>query len=187
MDTTMIQWPCEFAALWQHVRCPQCSGVVQIRQVCSNPLKHNYGRYYVIHPKENGGCGYFSYVLFARGESSIYLQNSKNKKTTTNSDKQENKEKIAKLEKDVLELQKQIASQLKSSVTKKRVTRFFLREKDSNVYHTCFHGTMKKENANLETCEMVNGMSLFACNDCISFDLNSSQFTLEDGLNMIHK
>lgn len=77
---TPTEWPCENAALGEVVECPGtdaqnhiCRKLVQIR-AGSNPEKPSFGKYFIMHPTDDGGCGYFSYVVFKEGETKIGLE-----------------------------------------------------------------------------------------------------------------
>lgn len=77
---TPTEWPCENAALGEVVECPGtddqnhiCRKLVQIR-AGTNPDKPSFGKHFIMHSKEDGGCGYFSYVVFKEGETKIGLE-----------------------------------------------------------------------------------------------------------------
>lgn len=77
---TPTEWPCENAALGEVVECPGtddqnhiCRKLVQIR-AGTNPDKPSFGKHFIMHSKDDGGCGYFSYVVFKEGETKIGLE-----------------------------------------------------------------------------------------------------------------
>lgn len=77
---TPTEWPCENAALGEVVECPGtddqnhiCRKLLQIR-AGTNPDKPSFGKHFIMHPKDDGGCGYFSYVTFKEGETKIGLE-----------------------------------------------------------------------------------------------------------------
>jgi len=77
---TPTEWPCESAALGEVVECPGtdddnrvCKKLIQIR-AGTNAEKPSFGKYFIMHSKDDGGCGYFSYVSFKEGEQKIGLE-----------------------------------------------------------------------------------------------------------------
>lgn len=77
---TPTEWPCENAAVGEVVECPGtdaqnrvCRKLVQIR-AGTTPDKPSFGKYFIMHPTDDGGCGYFSYVVFKEGETKIGLE-----------------------------------------------------------------------------------------------------------------
>lgn len=77
---TPTEWPCENAAVGEVVECPGtddqnhiCRKLLQIR-AGTNPDKPSFGKHFIMHSKDDGGCGYFSYVVFKEGETKIGLE-----------------------------------------------------------------------------------------------------------------
>lgn len=77
---TPTEWPCEHATVGAMVECPGtdedsslCKRMVIIK-ACTNPDKPNFGKFYIWDNKEDGGCGYFSYVHFTEGDNKIFLE-----------------------------------------------------------------------------------------------------------------
>lgn len=77
---TPTEWPCDSAELGEAVECPGtdndnhlCKRFVQIR-AGTTAGKPSFGKYFIMHPKEEGGCGYFSYITFKEGENKILLE-----------------------------------------------------------------------------------------------------------------
>lgn len=74
-------WPCEGGAtVGEIVECPgttpdnhPCKKLLQIR-AGTNADKPSFGKYFVMHPQDDGGCGYFSYCTFTEGDTEIGLQ-----------------------------------------------------------------------------------------------------------------
>lgn len=75
-------WPCDNPVVGEVVECPGvsldekhlCKCLVQIR-AGTNPDKPSFGKFFIMHPKDDGGCGYFSFVLIKDDDKKhIHLQ-----------------------------------------------------------------------------------------------------------------
>lgn len=82
MVKCVTPWPCTGggATLGEVVECPgttsdnhPCKRLLQIR-AGTNAEKPSFGKFFLIHPEDEGGCGYFSYITFTEGENEIQLQ-----------------------------------------------------------------------------------------------------------------
>lgn len=66
---TPTPWPCEGRQVGELMECPgtvdgvMCKKFVQIR-AGTKPDKPSFGKMFVMHPTDDGGCGYFSYLKF---------------------------------------------------------------------------------------------------------------------------
>lgn len=75
---TPTAWPCANAQLGEVVECPgtrgnhMCKELIQIR-AGTKPDKPSFGKMFVMHPNDDGGCGYFSYLKIDEKEPNQIL------------------------------------------------------------------------------------------------------------------
>lgn len=77
---TPTPWPCVGAQVGEVLDCPGtrgnhlCNELVQIR-AGTKPDKPSFGKMFIMHPTDDGGCGYFSYIkILAENPDEVLLE-----------------------------------------------------------------------------------------------------------------
>lgn len=76
---TPTPWPCDSPQPGEVVECPGsannslCKQLIQIR-AGTNADKPSFGKLFVMHPTDDGGCGYFSYLKLDKENNQVLLE-----------------------------------------------------------------------------------------------------------------